>query len=438
MISSELRKNLHEANKIHDCIQKLCASSSARTYGSFHYALFEVDIDFSEISDTSDLETQNKRKQVIYHEFMHMFQAVSMPRLSSFMMRSKNKLKVDTAVLLKSAEHDKTWKISLNRFQDILQIYLDNNVQPPEFIAKEINRHYPTYTQLAREWVETEYKGLNVESLLEGMAHVFSLISTGVDKLGIETNEIYTRAYDFFLKSGGKHIEGHLTRRIVFCYFCYFSFQTSNSAPLRKVLEKFVIFCENLPKYFAYLNGSPDQEKAKDLCKKLEVTLGISIGNVNEETLQTLAYFMSFADAMDQENSDSDLWSLDLLKSNEFVSLRQKGLPKSWSIPERYFLIFLVRFPSLFLHWANEMRNNRDVKFQLGDGFVSLFHDQELMKFVHNFRDLINEGGNAPWCCPEHGYESRRAVVLECDHPDSFANIFRELTNKKLYERVRW
>ena len=421
-------------------IDALYSSNSKRKFGKFIPEQFRVELNFdiSEINsfESSDI-TKGVFRQTWVHEYFHLFQSLTMPKFSQICQIMRNKQKVDAGFLLYAIEDGASWKINSDGFIDFTDIIIDGSYSPPEFVGNEIERHYPIYEKVMKDWKLSNDEGISNLEILEGMAHVFSISDDPLDfndDLGLKDNEIYTNAYQYFLDNGGYILEGNLNRVSFFTILCFFSFFSIQHTGKDSPRDIFVYFCRNWKQYYFKLRNKSDPSVVRkdiDLIIKSTGIVELETLKQNESAIEFFQMFYGLIEFMENETDE-----LVFPVSNEFTSMNQFSFDHFNELSSSKLLLYFLRFSSMFIDWTDKIRHTGEINYHLGKSAVTIENDQDLMRFVQNFWFLINANAENPWCCPNHEYENRRGIILKCSHLESFSSICYDLTNRNLRDIV--
>jgi len=162
----------------------------------------------------------------------------------------------------------------------------------------------------------------------------------------------------------------------------------------------------------------------------------------NDVRLKTLGQFIGCINYL-RDNLQKQDHNSNGFGENEFTvdekAVIDFSIPQGIGINEDYLLMLFLAFPGSFFMWSQKLRDPQEIKFNLVEGRreIALSQEQELSKFVLNFKALINPFLPNAWCCENHKYSANESTILHCSDENSFASIFFDLTGSQLFECVR-
>lgn len=433
-------------------LQNLYAQSVNAQYGKFipELSLAEFNFTDEEIEalcsvslndDNSNVELKMLARmflQTWYHEYCHFYQQITLRGVRKFARIRKNKLKAETAILIKAAELECVWDLRDKNQYKIHTIVQHKNFPPHDFPGGEIKKHLQLYLDEATSWKSKKNDEVSFLEIIEGMAHCFSkFLFNFEDFLGLDDEHIYSNAYNYFIEKGGGLIEGRITRDFMFCYICYFSLKEED---VDATLLFFVESCEHLLDCIKAMKKKQSAGEMKLLIDNFSIWLGRD-HTYNDAKLEALGQFIGSIHYL-KNVLKTPSNSTNGFGENEFTidekAIIDFSIPKGVGINEEYLLLLFIAFPGSFFIWSQKLRDPDQIKFSLVEGNqkIALSQEQELSKFVLNFKALINPFLPNAWCCEKHGSSANESTILHCDNDDSFASVFYDLTGSKLYDCV--
>jgi len=427
-------------------------------YGKFYLALHlvtfyfsdnEIDIIFdSKNSDPKAVETRNRFIQTWNHEYCHLYQALSMRAVKSWALVSKNKLKIDTVVLLKHLERGGVYEIEFDKF--IQSVVTNGAYLFDQTDAAEIPLHNSVYEAYAEAWANSKW--INPLQIIEGMAHIFSKNMSddpeNADYLNLESKSIYLDAYNYYLESGGKEIVGIRIRYIVFCYICFFSCQVDinwrEKATFDVISILFMKMCGQL-KHILYSMAEAsdcDIKEIRTICRRHlgEKMYNSVVGDLDDIAITSVGKIFIAIDMLRKivEDYSAELYyEQDFEYPIDFLAIQNEAREIYPLIYDDHALLMMMIFPNLYSKITRRLHVIEKTRIITGDSEFTLGQEREFYKLVINYKDFINDVRDAPWCCAEHGYKKERKTIIKCKSEDSFAQIFHKMLNRPLAECVR-
>jgi len=431
-----MNRNLKELTKnlivLENEIQDLYAQSTHSQFGKFIPELSLAEFNFSkeEIEvlcsvsfrdDSTDNELKTLARQFLqtwYHEYFHFFQQITLRGMRKFARIRKNKLKAETAILIKAAELKCIWNVGNKNHRQIYPIIHHENFPPHDFPGGEIERHLRSFQVETSGWTSKKHGEISFLEIIEGMAHCFSkFLFNFEDFLNLDGVHVYSNAYNYFLGKGGKLIEGQITRDFIFCYICYFSLKEENTDD---TLCFFVRTCDNLLDCIKAMRNCYPADEVKLLIENFSNWLGREHA-YNDARLKTLGQFIGCINYL-RDNLQKQDHNSNGFGENEFTvdekAVIDFSIPQGIGINEDYLLMLFLAFPGSFFMWSQKLRDPQE-------------------KFVLNFKALINPFLPNAWCCENHKYSANESTILHCSDENSFASIFFDLTGSQLFECVK-
>ncbi len=426
----------------------------AEKYGSFSLARMDFNVFISDdemekfdeaekmiienngIAPTEEVEANYYRFiQAHNHELFHYYQALALPAFQIYQKITKNKTEHESAIMLRYFEDGYSYTLGENK--NILEALKNSNFKLPEIDEKNFYEAIEKYKFFVAQWT-SEYKGISLFHIIEGMAHIMSIQLTPnvVNYLkGTENNPIYNKAFDTFKKYIDKEFDyidiriDHLT----FLYICYFSshiYSFYNDTIINKTARLFHFLSSRVNQYYKTF------EKLKDRYKKYsEIELrelnqfSIKEKDIKNATKVQLIYIYSFYELIPIIKQDAEKFynkTFDTFVPKEVIeALSSLDIDLSDIYQLANFALFPARMADIWEAY--------DIiqKLEIDNNKFDVAGESGFFELIENCKNMLRDDYSYIACCKEHGNVNNKLEVLYCENIGGFSYYLKELTGRE-------
>jgi len=437
-----------EGNQIH-----------AKTYGNFSVSRMDVEIFLSD----KDIEKFNIAEKFLLnnkgtippeevnrdyyryiqahnHELFHYYQALTLPAFQIYQRLTRSKLKYEAATMLRFFEERNNY--ILGEHHDILEALKQSNFNISSDIAHNFNELMLKYKFYIQHW-KSQYKGVSLFYIIEGMAHIFSIQSTDTAKNylpELENTTEYNIAYNTFntyLDNQFKHSDIRL-KHLTFLYICHFSCQIYDHIE-DEILEKpsrlFHVLCSRLNLYFkTYYKLLVRYENYSETELRQLNQFDINDENLSFANKEQISQIYAFFELLPSIQKDAEKYYrqklIDPLKIKKEVLQSFDGL--NIDLKNYFQLVNFSIFPSL---WADVWEAYDKIqKTKVGENKFEFSDESAFYEFIENCKKILNKKDFFLPCCKVHGNLKNKRRVLHCPNEGGLAYYLKQMTGRSAFE----
>ncbi len=371
------------------------------------------------------------------HELFHYYQALTLPAFQIYQRLSKGKLEHEADTMFRFFEEGNHFVLGKHR--GVLEAMNQPDFYTPEDVEKNFNEIISKYKFYAQQWY-SEFHGLSLFHIIEGMAHIFSvqLTDTAQNYLpSLEDSPDYHIAYDIF----NSYINDEFqfldvrTKHLTFLYICYFSCQIYDHIE-DEVLERpsrlFHLLCSRLNLYFkSFLKLHERYEKYSE-----NELRELNQFDINDESLKTasktqISQIYAFFELIPCIEQDAEKYyrkiPQDTLKnSSEFLFILGN---LDIDLKNPFQLANFSMFPTVWADFWEVYDTIQQTKIANNDFNVS--EESAFYEFMNKCKKLLSNKPHFISCCEEHGSINNKLELLYCKNEGSFAYYLKVFTQRE-------
>jgi hypothetical protein len=378
-----------------------------------------------------------KRMQLYAHEYFHLYQILSLESLSIQTYILREKLKYEAISFLKCYENCQKplYNFTKDSIDGLLELIIKLDDKD---LLNKIKRLSGVYEYFSEVWLY-EKNGISLYSLVESMAHVYSLKVNGSfnDVLGLEKNPIYTKPYQYFLQNFDEKQVDDAWKQTLFLYVCYFSlknfinFRDKNKS---RIVDTFIFLSSNMEKYLKYLSIKKKEYELFDI-KEIDSYLSdkvlygeyLEYGNKEQKSslaalFETIELIKDNAKVYKNNKKHSDY----IKEFDNYINIAKNlGI----DLESDYLLANLSIYPESFsylMDMHDKIMTNKQKKVDFNNEQEAEFYD-----IIDRCNKLIEKNADI-YCCEKHGVISDKYTILNCTYEDSLSMYIKNWLKTEL------
>jgi len=440
----------------------LMAYEDNKKYGLFYLPFFKVFIldnkDFNEFQKLIDIKLQNKnyilskdeeilyskRMQLYAHEYFHFFQTLTLETVQYQSYIMKELTKYEAICFLKSYDNGlkPIFDFKKDRYNEnngllyLIEKLNDRN------LYKQVEEFSEKYEYFNNIWNDNSIEGISLLSIVESMAHIYSLqINNSSDLLNLEDNDIYTHAFNFFLKNFDHKQIDKKWQYIFFLYICYYSLKnyvTYNDKKTNKVIETFIFLSsqmENFLKFISlkqkYFEKLTEKEVDTFLKNKLIFPEQLYYATIKQK-ISLAAFFETIPIIKTSALKYQSNIQYGKFLDDAFSIYRNFAQKIGFNLDNIYLLANISIFPENFSY----LMDLHDKIMNYKDDSVEFDNEQEAefyFSIIDKCGKLMRKNSEI-MCCKKHGFIADKYTILNCKEQDSFATLIKNYLKTDLKE----